>query len=87
MKIDKNAVMIIVSGLVVLIGIGVLLSSTGWGQSAANAYLGNQAGGSMGTSTFLTLMREYIASCRKLGTVILGAGLVGLLVGARRLMN
>ena len=87
MGIDKNVVMIIVSGLGVVIGVGVLLSSTGWGQSAANAYLRNQAGGSMGTATFLTLMRGYIASYRQLGTVILAGGMVGLLVGARRIMS
>ncbi len=82
MGIDKNVVMIIASGLVVVIGVGVLLSSTGWGQSAANAYLRNQAGGSMGTATFLTLMRGSIASYRQ---VILAGGMVGLLMGARNM--
>ncbi len=77
----------VVSGLVVVIGVGVLLSSAGCGQSAANAYLRNQTGGSMGTAPLLTLMRGYIASYRQLGTVILAGGMVGLLVGVRRIMS
>jgi len=83
MKVDKNLVIIGISALTVLLGVIVILASTPWGNDAANAYVG----GGMDTSTFLTLMQNYIASYRQLGMVILGGGIAGLLVVAWRWLN
>jgi hypothetical protein len=73
-----------ISSLAVLLGIIIILASTGWGNSAANVYLRTQAGGTMNTATFLALMPNYIMAYRQIGVIIFGGGIAGLLIVAWR---
>lgn len=85
MKLNTNLAITGVSGLAVVVGVIIILASTGWGNAAANAYL--RAGGPLATSTWSVMMQNYIASYRQLGLAILAGGIAGMLLVAWRRLH
>jgi len=83
-KWDMRSIFGGISGLAVIVGVVILLGSTGWGNDAANSYLRNQSGGTMDTAAFMSVMQNDIIAYRQLGTTLLAGGIAGLLVLAWR---
>ncbi|MTI66203.1 MAG: hypothetical protein FH753_06320 [Firmicutes bacterium] len=72
MKLDKDIILRLISGIVSIIGLIILIKSVNIGKSLANDYL--LKFGSMDTERYLIMIKEYTTTFRWLGAILLIVG-------------